>query len=94
MSTFPEPAPAGNTRRSALAVTVWADPTEYARAELPPKSAAPFLVRPWLLLPGGVRVCVDGASPDAAAASWFDRMAVEATYAALWLKDRNQAGPR
>jgi hypothetical protein len=83
-----------NTARSFLSLTLWAHSDEPAVADQPPKWPDLFIIRPALILPGGVRVCVDHTMPDAAAARWFDRLAVEATYAALWLKDRNQDGPR
>ncbi|AEH10126.1 MULTISPECIES: hypothetical protein [Protofrankia] len=66
---------------------------ESARVELPPPDSDLFILRPALVLPAGVQICVDIASTDADAATWWTSLAVEATYASLWHKKRNRTGP-
>ncbi|WP_322770144.1 energy transducer TonB [Frankia sp. Cr1] len=68
-------------------------PTDRARVELPPPGSEFFVLRPALVLPAGVQICVDLTSGDPEAATWWSSLAVEATYASLWHKKRNRAGP-
>ncbi|WP_131765618.1 energy transducer TonB [Candidatus Protofrankia californiensis] len=87
-----------NSRRSGgsgshFSGLLMADPAEPARVELPPPGSDLFILRPALVLPAGVQICVDLASADADAATWWSSLAVEATYASLWHKKRNRTGP-
>jgi hypothetical protein len=60
----------------------------------PPQRTDLFMLRLMLVLPCGVRVVVDLASSDAAAAKWWDGVAVHAAYASMWHTNRGQDGPR
>jgi hypothetical protein len=84
----------GGGLRSNLSVVLIVNPSEPATMEQPPQRPDWFALRPSLVLPCGVRVCVDLASSDVAAAKWWDGVAVHAAYASMWHTNRGQDGPQ
>ncbi len=74
---------AGCGCRCASNAPLTVDPTVPPSVETVPVGPGGKASAPVLVLPGGVRICVDGFAADIDAVEWFKDLAVAALYASL-----------
>ncbi|MCK9929627.1 energy transducer TonB [Frankia sp. Mgl5] len=72
--------------RSRLNLVLQAHPAEDAEIQLPKNPDRFAVLRPVLMLPGGVQVTVDPNAPLDVAGKWWDSLTVAGTLASLWYK--------
>ncbi len=85
MTMFPDrEAAVAAGRPSGLSAVLTVNPAETAHVIEPPARSFAMPLRPMMVLPGGLRLCVDHNAPHAAAAQWWRLLGVACVYAAMW----------